>query len=275
MKRPRVPAPPRPLVLLSVDFDFFCREDEAWAFDHGYTDHYTHEAWVQRERAFRDRGLDLRDETSLRHASPHPDAFWAELEGLGYRFDQLRRIVIADSHEHAYGAFGHEALDGRGADEVLLVNIDAHHDLFYSVAQLEWSAAEDAPTCENWHFFTLMRHKGLRSLVVYPRWRGLREWDRTMGQLYRSKDRNGRALTRAFQKRTAPCIWGDPAVAGAAAAVGTLFIAKSSAWVPPWHDEVFLRFCVAAMERFTSATISIINDDGNPLAGRVMAEAAA
>lgn len=261
----------RPLVWLSLDFDFFVRELGGWGFDHGSGEHYTIDIWAQRERVFRACRQNIRREMSLRHADPHPNRFWRALERLGYRFDKLRRIVVADSHGFAYRAFDAAALDGRAPADVHIVHVDAHHDLFYSVDQLEQSAGLDEPTCENWLLFTLMQHRGLHARIVYPRWKGFEEWDASFGRLAKQQDDGARSITDWFRKRVSPCLWGSGTVRAAAGDVGTLFIAKSSPWVPPWLDAAFARFCTAASARYgVELSLPYIDEEGvNPLLPRL------
>jgi hypothetical protein len=237
---------PRPHILLSVDFDFFVRELDAWHFDHGEHDLYRLYAWTFRERAFRMDGIDLRAETSLRYAEPHPAHFFGALERLGFDFSDLG-AVVADSHRYAYNLFKVATTE---PSRTRLVNFDAHHDLFYSAEKLRASVATDMASCENWHMLTLLNHAGLRSLNVYPGWLGLREWDRSLGKLFRGKTEAMRSLAAHLHRWTGPCVWGDPRIAAAAGRVEKLFIAKSSAWTPTWHDAAFASFCRGAAKRF-------------------------
>lgn len=240
-------------VWLSVDWDFFCREEPEW--DWGHTETHVHRvlSWDVRASTSLARGVDLRKETSLKHATPTPGRFWKSLRRLGFTFDGTSRLGIADSHRHAYRFFA------GAAGEVQIVHVDAHHDLFYSVDALDTSIEQDDPRCDDWHLLTLLRGN-IRSLVVYPPWKGLCEWERLMDNILSVDTANAWETHRTLRKMADACVWGDPDVPATAGPVGAVFICRSSAWTPPWHDKAFNRF-VREAEVTTGAKAEVVGSD--------------
>jgi len=229
-------------VWLSLDWDFFCREEPEWDWGHSEDGNiYQTIAWNIRATTALARGIDLRKETSLQHSKPAPARFWRSLERLGFNFDRVLGLGIADSHRHAYRFFK-ELPDAQATQ---IVHIDAHHDLFYSVPSLKHSDENDDPRCDDWHLLTLLRGK-LRSLVVYPQWKGLCEWEDLLETITSVDTQSSWATARMLQKIVDTCVWGDPHVPAVAGEVEGIFICRSGAWVPPWHDLAFNRFVQAA-----------------------------
>ena len=201
--------------------------------------------WSERVREMHAKGIDVRREMSLRHASPKPSVFWDKLRTQGFRLGSARRLVIADSHRHAHELFHPEARREKDLSRVGLVSFDAHHDLFYSVKSLEDSVRRGRAKCDDWMFMVLARHVGLRALLVYPPWQGDREWNASMGRLGTARTKD---LHDKIHEMLTPCVWPSPKVQEAAGIIDLAFICRSSAWSPPWHDHAFEDF-VAEAER--------------------------
>lgn len=229
----------RPRIWLSVDWDYFCRQPKAmWNGGQDESASKTTVSWSIRAAFCLSRGMYLKEEMSLRHARPVPGRFWRALSALGYGFDGLKDIVVADSHKYAYRAFR-----GQDARNVRLVSFDAHHDLFYTSKHMIEHLTTEKADCGNWHMLTLMRYSKLRSLLVYPHWKGLVEWRRMMKNLQTVEGgESSLGIKKWIQSRVKPCVWPSPHVRAAAGQVERIFICRSSAWTPPWHDEAFYRF---------------------------------
>jgi len=235
----------RPNVWLSIDFDFFVYEDPSWEFGHSETQLGIDKAWTIRLAQHRIHKVDLLKEMTLRKAKPTPGAFWKTLQKLGYRFDKTKSVSVADSHKWAYHALRRRKGEPK-TSETRIVHFDAHHDLFYSINGLVASVDNDDPSCENWHFMTLDKYPKLESLVVYPAWKGMHDWDESMGRFIDLATPDGKDVLEILANRVTPVVWPDPRVAEAAGDVTRIFICRSGAWVPPWHDRAFQRFCAEA-----------------------------
>lgn len=238
-------------IWLSLDWDFFCREKPEW--DWGHTETRIHQvlSWAVRASTSLARGEDLRKETSLKYAKPAPGRFWQSLQRLGFTFDRTSKLGIADSHRHAYRFFTGEP------DDVQIVHVDAHHDLFYSVDALDTSIEQDDPRCDDWHLLTLLRGN-IRSLVVYPPWKGLCEWEWLMDNILNTA--NTWEIHRTLRKMADACVWGDPNVPAVAGPVEAVFVCRSSAWTPPWHDKAFNRL-VREAEVLTGTKAEVVGPD--------------
>jgi hypothetical protein len=231
-------------IWLSVDWDYFVREDPSWDFGHAELPDFQDLLWNMRVAQFNRRGEDLVEETSLMHADPHPAAFWGRLSRLGYNFDNVRAIVVGDSHRHAYKVFRRSLLEGPSLSDTRIVHFDAHHDLTYNMARFEGEAGREEVTCENWLLMTHLAQPKLKSLIVYPEWKGLREWHSTFGENFERYP----MLKRAIERYTEPCCWPSSRVEESAGDVELVYICRSSAWTPPWHDESFIRFAKALQQ---------------------------
>lgn len=225
-------------VWLSIDWDYFCKEDPAWNFGHAELPDFNGLLWDMRTAEFHQRGRDLVEEMSLSHAGPHPNAFWERLRRLGYGFNNVQAIVLADSHQYANRMFRRSALEGPPLSETRIVHFDAHHDLTYNMSRFEGEVGRDEVTCENWLLMTHLAQPSLKSLIVYPEWKGMRDWDATFGDHYERYP----TLKKAIERYTEPCVWPSNRVTEAAGDVELVYLCRSSAWTPPWHDEAFIHF---------------------------------
>lgn len=210
-------------VFLSVDFDYFCREEDEWDWGHSEnSDMFNEIAWMSRTRWYEETLLE-------KYANPHPVKFWDKLIELGFNFDDCESLSVANSHLWAAPDF----LD-LCPGEVTIVNFDAHHDMGYlSWKQLkkEW-LDKGRIDCSNWLLVLMHQLQTLRAAVVYPEWKGLRE---IKG---RPSWKNSKSIDARFQYG----VYDEEFVRSLAGSVVGIFIAKSSAWMPPWHDEAFAEF---------------------------------
>jgi hypothetical protein len=139
------------------------------------------------------------------------DAFWGR-----FQIDPAARLYFADSHAQA----AHAAVR-TGVTEVW--NFDAHHDCGYEGAwddprRLGWVG------CANWMCAYALAGAALR--VRYPTWR-LDAFRREVAPLC--------PVERTFDdSRDVPLSF------------DLVFVARSSAWTPPWLDERYEAFLAAA-----------------------------
>ncbi len=222
-------------IWLSIDWDYFVIEREAWDFGHAETNDFRNTLWDIRVAQFISLGQDLIEATSLKNAKPSPTRFWKRLESLGYDFSKVRAIVVGDSHQWAYHVFKRASLEGPSLSRTRLVHFDAHHDLTYNIRRFEAEVSDGRVTCENWLLMALLGQPRLRSLIVYPPWKGLRDWDQSFPATHPE-------LRKALNRYVKPCVWPDPLVSRAAGEVELVYICRSGAWTPPWHDSAFVKF---------------------------------
>jgi hypothetical protein len=222
-------------IWLSVDWDYFCRQPKAW-WHNGTSEKLGANpiTWTVRATLSRIYGTEIRPETALSHASPLPGRFWQALERLGLRLDKVKVIRVAESHKDAYGVFR-----GRDTANVKLVHFDAHHDLLYTSGFAMESVVKGKVDCGNWHLLTLLRYPKLRSVIIYPRWKGWSEWQKTL-RVLREVGPKGEEAIRLIKRQTRANVW--PNVKLPMGDVEKIFICRSGAWTPPWHDKAFIRF---------------------------------
>jgi hypothetical protein len=206
-------------------------------------------------------GLDIRGEMDpARWANPQPLAFWDKLKRLGYNFDKLEEVydekslwqpnfVVADSHAIAGPTFNNVAND-IGAPDVI-INFDAHHDMGYkSKADVNRMVTRGQSTCDMWLRLLMSQdafHEAkTKANVVYPNWRFdefpmSEEWNSLREVL--PKGILGRTSIGPFAKSDGSAT--DVVCPAEEIEVEALFICRSSAWTPPWLDELFVEFVQA------------------------------
>lgn len=234
-------------VFLSVDFDYFSREEEEWDWGHAEMSLFQQLAWHSRVGLF--------GETSLeKYALPHPRDFWQTLASAGFNFDPCRSFNVADSHLWACPNF----LD-LAPGQVEIVNFDAHHDMGYKdwkELKTEW-LDKDKVDCSNWLLYLLYKYPQLTASCVYPQWKGLREIERGMPWEKRP----------GIKKRFNYGVFNNELLRKLAGDVVGIFVAKSSAWLPPWHDKAFAEFSEAGAD-FAGLSVEVPFEDDervNPL----------
>ena len=212
-------------VLLSIDFDYFIREDNAWDWTHGEAPFYQGPMWTIRESQAINAGIDLRKETDPnKYATPKPLLFFDTLAHMGFDFSKTP-VFVADSHALAYPTF----CDAPRKKNTRILNFDAHHDLGYDLGQVKKHIAEGICDCADWLMVTLASCKTLTAQVIYPTWKGLCEWEFTH-------------LARVAE----PMVWSKPKVSKLAGPISRIFICRSGSWVPPWYDKLFIDFVKSA-----------------------------
>lgn len=228
-------------VLLTVDWDFFVREDPTWDLGHIETPFFADFMWVARAASFASVGKDLRREMDpTRHALPRPNLFWDALQRIAHLdFSKVSRVIVGDSHLVAGVYFLDPGMMGRSARDLVVVNFDAHHDCGYK------KVPPGTMTCDNWLKKILLYNPGMKAKVVYPQWKGMADWNR---------DR----LPKSIQKRVQPGVWGhEPFTGELAGTVEQIVIARSSAWTPPFFDVEFGKFVMDIARRLNLNPFSV------------------
>ncbi len=138
-------------ILISIDSDYFVREDPMWDFGHGETPLLMSEAvWLSRYHQ-----VDLYRETSLKYADVEPKEFLLALQDKGFIINADTVVGVGWSHKSAYDFFK----SWRGLH---LYNFDAHHDAGYrTVEKLD---------CGNW-LYNLIMDRCIKGVWVKPKWK--------------------------------------------------------------------------------------------------------
>lgn len=197
-----------PAVDLSIDFDFFIREEYIWDFGHSEDSGFTGISWMHRYDS-----LNLWTETALRtYADFMPYRMVQKLDEKNIRIPKGAHVIVADSHRHAFEVFRRSPAD-------VLVNIDAHHDCF--------TGGHRPLDCGNWVMHLRGARKGLKVQQVYPKWKDT------------DAERAPLAVMAPDIYRTAAPNWDAWAGLPDVHEARTIFLCFSSAWVPPHHWPAF------------------------------------
>jgi hypothetical protein len=195
------------IVDLSIDFDFFSREENVWDWGHDETPDriFENQAWQYR---YTGSSFDLFEATDPRkYADFLPLNILPELVKKGLVLNSMKKLGIAESHKEAAPFF---AKAKTPADCV--VNIDAHHDLFTDTAT--------ALHCGNWvSHLQAEWNTGTEYVQIYPKW----------------KSPNQDGLPKGKVEIIQWSDWTPERMA-----VRNVFICRSGCWVPPHMDGYFI-----------------------------------
>lgn len=203
-----------PTVDVSVDFDFFVREEPLWDFGHSENGLFLHLAWATRYSS-----IDLYSETNpvvYADFQPTTEALKTALVSKNILTTPKGQAGVADSHSYAYSFFA----DARGGPPDALINIDAHHDIF----DIHRPGVVD---CSNWLAELIKKWPNTRFLQLYPKWKDA------------ELDGPGAA---AVAGRLEQLKWADWSGFTKQHKLRNLFICRSGAWVPPHLDPQFVGF---------------------------------
>jgi len=200
--------------VLSLDFDFFIREDSVWDFGHReYDSIFVNGMWLTRYQF-----IDLYNETRIeKYASFDPANAYEYLTDTHFVIADNFLLGIADSHLHAHSFFKKDSID-------TLYQFDAHHDMY----------KENGLTCGNW-LSRLVNAKKVRQVCwAYPSW--------VKPSFYNDPrdDFSGRIKMMSYSKFST--------VKGIR--IDKVFLCRSSVWTPPHHDRTFQKMA----ESFTAQT---------------------
>lgn len=208
------------IVDLSIDFDFFVREDPMWDFGHSEIEDqralFTYMAW-----SWRYQQTDLYRETDLaKHADFQPSQIVSELASRGIDLSRVSTVGYADSHALAYPFFTHRK---KVADRI--ISLDAHHDVY--------GPPTAKPNCGNWVHHVRNASPKTEIEWIWPQWKA--EW------IADEVPKGGLPIPM----RSWGLVQETPPVK-----IRDIMVCRSGAWVPPHLDEAFrdmlLALCVAA-----------------------------
>jgi len=199
--------------ILSVDYDFFVREDPMWDYGHDENSNiFKTIAWFARYGT-----QDLYEECDFKYADFYPIELIERLKEKGFLFSEDIKIGIADSHKDAY-----DFVKEQGRCD--LYNFDAHHDMYKGNKVLD---------CGNWLAKLIKARLVAKAIWVKPRW--LKEFGLGIDHIDKLKQ----------------CFWEDLPTQNPNIKFDAVFFCRSGAWVPPHHDADFLRMASCAL-RYTS-----------------------
>ncbi|MGW8180478.1 MAG: hypothetical protein ACWGQW_17215 [bacterium] len=232
---------------LSIDFDYFVREESIWDWGHREAPLFRDFLWQPRVQGFLHNGVDLRKEMDPQaFAKPTPDQFWKALEERGLNISRATRLIVADSHTWGAVVFGAWWPGKVPKNHRTLLSFDAHHDLGYSQHNARDTVESQNIDCASWLLWVMHQWKHLQARIIYPPWRGLEEWK------YSEPSFKG-FFYGDVRKRVNASVWDDDIPSGE---VDQIYICRSGSWVPPWLDNQFIKF-VRELESKTLADIEV------------------
>jgi hypothetical protein len=242
--------------MLSIDWDFFLyrgaevedgkivvfpgtdKEEEIhalqlfdWQHAEGRSAAIDGAIWASRYAALVRVGLDPLTVCGPPPGSVQPRAF---IDALIDRYDMKdAHLLFSDSHALGFLAVSDAKADG---PPVNVVHFDAHADLGYSADRCLHRRKSQRVDCEDWLWHALDQEIVDEVTVVYPDWKGTREWEsiRSMHHLCDFTERVHVAtwsewIARSYEREK----------------IEHINVARSAAWTPPWFDHDFLRFIAA------------------------------
>lgn len=189
---------------LSIDFDFFIREDIEWDWGHREDTLFLNTIWPVR---YANNVMDIRKETDVdKFADFHPIKILPNLKEKGFDISKTKELFLCESHLGIVQSFDNDKID---AD--ILISLDAHHDA--------WDKKE--VDCGSWlnHFMKKKLYR--KAIVVYPKWKDKRD----DGKKLPKRDDVGIVYWHDFPKVNYE--------------VQRIFLCRSGCWVPPHHDADF------------------------------------
>lgn len=192
--------------VLSIDFDYWCQIPEIYESDWVFIDNefFSKAMWNVRYIAGKTSGIDLRDYVKLSEHDPTP------IDLYNYLADNytINNIGAGSSHVYAYDWFD--------LDDMVVYNIDAHHDLGYGL---------DTLNCDNWIKYLIDNGMVNKVVQIYPNWR--------LKDGFLQEDINRIDIDVELEVHYGIVHLPDVVFERA-------YISHSGPWVAPWLDEHFV-----------------------------------
>lgn len=208
--------------VLSIDWDYFFEENPMLDYGHKEEVLFLDVLWrIRRSRALVDRNGKIQERQIVDLTKEIPqrvDPFMI----VGAAFNaKPRTIAVAESHAAIVKLL-------KNADDVELINVDAHHDLHYG----EVGRLPKKFNCGNWGSALIEAGKVTRWTQVYPTWR--RNYP---------EDDNGVFTWARKQLGSRFHVLYDDAFTFTPRSSDLLFLCRSGCWIPPEYDKKFTSVC--------------------------------
>lgn len=232
-----------PIADLSIDFDFFAREDPLW--DWGHSETRTISDSIIWNIRYGHSSFNLYDETNIDdHADFNPTDIVSKLMSKGVNLHtkryQYRRIGVAESHKEAFDFFTARKYN-KPPD--YLINIDAHHDIFGDL---------NMPlNCGNWVTHLHNHWPDTNLIQVYPKWKTNYETLECPWIEEKQEPHTPINITTWDKWLPVPNL-----------TIREIFICRSGAWVPPHMDDDFIKmvFSLSGLSLRTPTVIGSLLD---------------
>jgi hypothetical protein len=244
-------------LFLSVDWDFFVEyNSNDYDFQHSESPLYSGLLWNVRFQNGFFVDEDITKTITLSKKPPQAITFWETLGHLGYRLSRDKtEMSVDDSHASAASFFLTKAIKR----EIDVVHFDAHADIGYggpdhALDQTRRLLEKDLTECGSWLLAVAMRIP-VNLTIVYPQWRGLREWE---GEF---KNPSTDKRLRQFKSWRTVVYNEDELRLKKPRLVNRVFVARSGAWTPPWLDDKYIDLVMRSGLKHISRDIEATKDN--------------
>jgi hypothetical protein len=207
--------------VLSIDWDYFVEEDPMLDWGHRESQLFLEVIWSTRRtkhRFSKDGNSVVVEPVDLTKLVPFrgSEAF---LMALAFRWP-VYQIAVAESHLAILQDLENE-------DNIEIINIDAHHDIFYGTPPEK----REHVNCGDWGSWLITNGRIKSWRQVYPAWRKMPHY--------------GEEFPRKFARQNCRVSveYGEPRITWKN--VDLVFLCRSGCWAPPEYDERFNRLCLA------------------------------
>lgn len=204
-----------------------------WGQGEGLSAGFQYIQWQNRMEHFDKVGLKIEEVATIRvdAGCTHPLQFAKELE---QRVDLSGcATLFSDSHSCAHNAAALAFARAGGPMDLLL--FDAHHDLGYSADRVARNEDEQVMDCGDWAYHTLASGMFRKIQVVYPDWKGTREWPKILKGSH-LRDVRDRVACTTWSK------WCQSTEGSKIKRASGFHVARSGGWTPPYLDRAFNQF---------------------------------
>lgn len=198
----------KPLTILSIDFDYFVDENRLFDWGHREQVFFLETIWHIRAHSLAAQGKTLEQAVPFR-GNP-----------IQFLFNSLSRevwnysLAVAESHA-AIVPWLNENFPG---ETFRIINVDAHHDLFYSAAH----HYKEFFDCGSWGRHMIENGRIASWLQIYPYWR--RKYPEETGRIFAWARKHIKLAVAEKLRNCRP---------------DAIFLCRSGCWVPPCYDAKF------------------------------------
>jgi hypothetical protein len=204
-----------PPCVVSIDFDFFVKEDPMLDMGHRETSLFLETMWEIRMTSWAARGK------TAQQMMPMPESVPQFVTRLRKLFDiPFSRVPAFSSESHAALP---KMLKGLDITECDMVNFDAHHDIAYGRA----ASLKTKFDCGSWAGHLIETGVVKSYEQVYPTWR------RKFPELSKQ------SMAKMALRWGADFHYGDAYAPPTRRKVDAVFLCRSGCWVPPVYDKDF------------------------------------
>jgi len=204
--------------LVSIDWDFFIKED--LMMDFGHSESMNNDfLWGTRVTGFAAQGNNL---LKMLQTNGKEREFWNRLRGMGFNFNDQTHLIITESHADAYDLVEYFT-------PTSIINFDSHSDLGYKGLK---SLYNESVSCENW--------LGKSMIDFGPYYVD----DVTLVYSNHTLEKNDTRFDEIIKKLSVDVKYEDDFFSDKPIEpdIDVIHVCRSGAWAPPWLDSKLFSF---------------------------------